>query len=103
MAFYKNDFLDQRRQQWLRAIDKVQLQAGGTWYTAELQTKEVAGTNVVLVAVCSALDDVACTITASRIIDTRGVVAAQQAENITKAVGQGAMIKIVLPIIEDET
>ena len=102
MAFYKNDFLDQRRRQWLQAIDKVQLKVGSTWYNAELQTKEIQGTSIVRIAVCSALDNVAGTIIASRIIDIRGVVAAEQAENITKASGQGAMIKIVLPVIEDE-
>ena len=65
MAFYKNDFLDQRRRQWLAAIDKVQLKVGSTWYNAELQTKEIQGTGIVLIAVCSALDNVAGTISAS--------------------------------------
>lgn len=102
MAFYKNDFLDQRRRQWLAAIDKVQLKAGDVWYTAELQTKEIQGTSIVLIAVCSALDGEAVTITGSRIIDMRGTVAAEQAENITKVAGQGAMVKIVLPVIEAE-
>lgn len=102
MAFYKSDFLDQRRRQWLNAIDRVQLKVGSTWYDAELQTKEIQGTSIVLIAVCSALESVAGTITASRILDIRGAIAAEQAENITKASGQGAMIKIVLPVIEDE-
>jgi hypothetical protein len=102
MAFYKSDFLDQRRRQWLNAIDRVQLKVGSTWYDAELQTKEIQGTSIVLIAVCSALESVAGTITASRILDIRGEIAAEQAENITKASGQGAMIKIVLPVIEDE-
>lgn len=97
---YQNDFLAQRRKQWARAIYKVQLYAGGTWYDAEIQTKEVSGDSVVIVAVCSNLDNVATTITASRILDTRNVVALSQSENITKASGQGVMIKFTLPIVE---
>jgi hypothetical protein len=97
---YQNDFLNERRKQWLRAISKVQLQAGGTWYTADIQTKEIQGTSVVIIAVCSALDNVATTITASRLVDTRNVVALQQSENIAKVSGQGVMIKFTLPIVE---
>jgi len=103
MSYYTEDFLSQRREQWLRAISQVQAQVDDTWYDGEIQTKEIDGTNIVIIAVFSSLDEVAGTISASRIIDNRGAVAAEQSENISKAVGQGAMIKIVLPIVEDET
>lgn len=103
MAYYKSSFLTGRREEWLRQLSQVQVKIGSTWYTGEIQTKELSGTDIVIVAVFSVLENVAGTIIASRIIDITGAVAAEQAENIAKVVGQGAMIKIVLPIIEDET
>ena len=44
----------------------------------------------------------ACTITSLRVIDIDGEVAAQKSDNITKAAGQGVLIKLDLPITEQE-
>ncbi len=100
MAFYSNNFLANRRAQWMRSIQSVQVQVGGTWHTGDIQKKAVEGDAIVIHAVFSSLHTVAATITRSRVLDVRGEVAAEQAENITKVAGQGAMIKLVLPVRE---
>ena len=46
------------------------------------------------------LDNSAVTISASRVIDSRGEVAAQQTRTISKVAGQGTMIKLTIPIYE---
>lgn len=46
------------------------------------------------------LDSIACTISASRLIDTYGEQAAYQQRTINKVAGQGTMIKITIPIYE---
>ena len=46
------------------------------------------------------LDSIACTINASRLIDTYGEQAAYQQRTINKVAGQGTMIKITIPIYE---
>jgi len=100
MAFYTSNFLANRRTQWLRSIQSVQAQVGGTWHTGDIQRKDIEGDTIIIHAVFSSLHTVAATITRSRVLDVRGEIAAEQAENITKVAGQGAMIKLVLPIRE---
>jgi hypothetical protein len=46
------------------------------------------------------LDSTACTITASRIIDSHGETAAYQQRKIEKVSGQGTMVKLTIPIYE---
>ena len=46
------------------------------------------------------LDDRAVTISASRVIDSRGEIAAYQTRSISKVAGQGTMIKLTIPIYE---
>ncbi|MDD3175792.1 MAG: hypothetical protein PHU51_04925 [Candidatus Nanoarchaeia archaeon] len=100
MAFYTTNFLANRRNQWMKSIQSIQVQVGSVWHTGDIQKKAVEGDSVVIHAVFSSLHTVAATITRSRVLDVRGEVAAEQAENITKVAGQGAMIRLVLPIRE---
>ena len=47
MAFFTDKFLNARREDLLRHIYRFQYQLnGGTWYTGEINSKEVVGTNV---------------------------------------------------------
>ena len=49
MAFFTDKFLNARREDLLRHIYRFQYQLnGGTWYTGEINSKEVVGTNVVV-------------------------------------------------------
>lgn len=62
--------------------------------------QKIEGENVVVMATFPTLDSIACTINASRLIDTYGEQAAYQQRTINKVAGQGTMIKITIPIYE---
>lgn len=99
--FY-DSYMEKIRQQWLRSIHSVEVQVGGKWYRGELNQKEIVSKNILtLTATFPELDSKECTITAYRIIDINGDVAASQNRTINKASGQGTMIKIEINIIED--
>jgi hypothetical protein len=49
------------------------------------------------------LDSVECTISASRLIDVRGEVAAYQQRVIEKVQRQGVLVKLTIPIYEVTT
>ena len=100
MAYFVNSYMSHRRQQWLRSIHAVEVQANGKWHRGEINQKDVDGDTLVIKATFPTLDSVACTITASQIIDVRGEVAAYQQRTIQKNSGQGTMIKITIPIYE---
>lgn len=100
MAYFFDKFMAGRRQHLLRTIHAVEVQANGTWYRGYINQKEVEGDTLVIKATFPALDSVACTITASQIIDVRGEVAAYQQRQIKKNSGQGTMIKITIPLYE---
>ena len=100
MAYFIDNFMAHRRQQWLRSIHAVEVQANGEWHRGDISRKELEGDTLVIMATFPTLDSVACTITASQIIDVLGEVAAYQQRTIKKNKGQGTMIKISIPIYE---
>ena len=100
MGYFNENYMQSRRQQWLRTIHAVEAQVGSEWHRGEINQKSIEGENLVLTVTFPALDSKTCTITASRIIDTRGEVAAYQQRAVKKASGQGTMIKITIPIRE---
>lgn len=100
MPYFYDTFMDHRRKQWLRSINAVEVQVGGTWHRGDFNKKEIEGDKLVIMASFPTLDSEACTITASRVIDVRGEIAAYQQRTITKKAGQGTLIRIVIPIYE---
>ena len=100
MGYFYESFLEYRRKQWLRSIHEVEVLANGAWHTGEITSKKVDGDSIVILATFPALDSVACTITASRLIDIRGEVAAYQQRSISKVSDQGTMLKLTIPIYE---
>ena len=58
------------------------------------------GDTLVILATFPTLDSVECTISASRLIDVRGEVAAYQQRLVEKVAGQGVMVKLTIPIYE---
>ena len=100
MAYFIGNFLSHRRQQWLRSIHAVEVQTNGKWHRGDINKKEIEGDTLVITATFPTLDSVACTITASRLIDVRGEQAAYQQRTIQKNSGQGTMIKLSIPIYE---
>jgi len=100
MPYFYDTFMGHRRNQWLRSIHAVEAQVSGTWHRGDINQKKIDGDTLVIMATFPTLDSVACTITASRIIDVRGEVAAYQQRVIEKVSGQGTMIKLTIPIYE---
>ena len=100
MAYFNSTFMDERRKQWLRSIHAVEVQVGSTWHTGTINQKQIEGDTLVIMATFPTLESVACTVSASRLIDVRGEVAAYQQRTISKNSGQGVMIKITIPIYE---
>lgn len=102
MAFYTDTFLDKRRKWWLKSIHRVEAKVGSVWYTGALQKKELENDKIVIHAVFPELTASACTITGLRVIDIDGEVAALKSESITTLAQQSVLIKIELPIKEQE-
>ena len=100
MPYFFDTFMNHRRKQWLRSIHAVEVQEGSTWHRGEINQNQIEGDTLVIIATFPTLDSVACTITASRIIDVRGELAAYQQRVIQKNAGQGTMIKLTIPIYE---
>ena len=98
--YFQNNFMKYRREQWLRSLVYVEVQAGGTWYRGTINKKAVEGDDLVITATFPNLDNSAVTITASRVIDSRGETGALQNRAISKVAGQGTLIKITIPIYE---
>lgn len=100
MAYFQSNFLNYRRQQWLRSLVYVEAQVGSTWYRGTINQKKIEGDTLVILTTFPQLDNSAVTISASRVIDIRGEIAAYQTRTIRKVAGQGTMIKITIPIYE---
>ena len=100
MAYFQSNYLNKRREDWMKSIHSVEVQVGSTWYKGTINSKKVENDAVVVMATFPQLDDVIATITASRLIDVRGELAAYQSKAIKKVAGQGTMIKIAIPIRE---
>lgn len=100
MLYFQNDFLNHRRKQWLRSLVYVEAQVDATWYRGTINQKKIDENKLVIMVTFPQLDDQAVTISASRVIDIRGEIAAYQTRTITKLAGQGTMIKITIPINE---
>lgn len=100
MAYFSDNFMSHRRQQWLRSIHAVEVQVGSSWHRGDINKKEINGDTLEIMATFPTLDSVAATITASRLVDVRGEQAAYQQRTIQKNAGQGTMIKITIPLYE---
>lgn len=100
MAYFQSNYLNKRREDWMKSIHSVEVQVGSTWYKGTINSKKIENDAVVVMATFPQLDDVSATITASRLIDVRGELAAYQSKTIKKAAAQGTMIKVAIPIRE---
>ena len=102
MAFYTTNFLNKRRKWWMKNLVGVQVYFGGSWYSGTIQKKTLSGDTITIHAVFTDITATAGTITSIRVIDIDGEVAATKSDSITKAAGQGVLIKLELPITEQE-
>lgn len=72
MAFFTDKFLNDRREELLRSVDRFQYQLnGGAWQTGTVNSKEIIGTNVVVFVNVPNFGQ-ADTITGVRVYDING-------------------------------
>ncbi len=100
MAFWKESFLADRRQQWLRSIYKFQYQVGGAWYDARINSKTVSGNAVVFMVSLPIVPKTTHTITGLRLWDITGKVCAEQAVSVKRTSSQGVLARFEFPIYE---
>lgn len=84
MAFFTDNFLNNRRTELLRAVTRFQYQLNkSTWVDGEINSKEIAGTAVV-VHVNAPSSDAKDTITGVRVYDNNGVLAGSQSVSLSR-------------------
>lgn len=98
MGFWKEDFMNDMRAEWLRRIHKFQYYAGSTWYDAVITEKKISGNT--LYVTTTTTDSEALTITKIRLLDTAGKVAGEISESITKLATQGVITVWEFPLYE---
>lgn len=98
MAFWKEEFLNKIRAEWLRRIYKFQYYADGQWYDAVITDKRVDGNT--LRVTTSTTDSADLTITKVRLLDTAGELAGEISENIKKSATQGVITVWEFPLYE---
>ena len=101
MAFWKETYLNDRRGEILRSIQRAQYQVnGGTWYNGEINSKEITGQNVVIfVSVPSS--GTADTITGVRVYDNNGRLAGEQTISLRRESVNAALIRFTFPLVEE--
>lgn len=98
MAFWKEEFMNKIRAEWLRRIYKFQYYADGQWYDAVITDKRVDGNT--LRVTTSTTDSADLTITKVRLLDTAGELAGEISENIKKSAAQGVITVWEFPLYE---
>ena len=92
------DFLNKRRQAWLRRITKAQYYTGGSWRDGAITLKEVSGTDIVVRF--EAADGGTTAITQFRLIDEDGTTAYTVNTNIQRSSSRrGALLEVRAPLI----
>lgn len=102
MAFFTDKFLNDRREELLRSVDRFQYQLnGGAWQTGTVNSKEITGTNVVVFVAVPSFGQ-ADTITGVRVYDINGALAGQQSINLKRTSLNTALLRFTFPLIETE-
>lgn len=100
MGFWKVDFLNDRRKQWLNSIHRFEYSVSGTWYSAKVNSKEIVGNKIVFIVSLPTIPKTAHTITGIRLFDVTGKVCAEQAVSVKRTATQGVLAKFEFPIYE---
>lgn len=102
MSFFTDNFLNNRREELKRSVKKFQYQLNGsTWYDGTINSKEIVGTNVVVMvdAPSSGTKD---TITGVRVFDMNNELAGQQAISLKRESINTGLLRFTFPLIEEE-
>ena len=102
MAFFKESFLNARREELLRSVCGFQYQLNGsTWKSGEINSKQILGTSVV-VFVNVPSSGSADTITGVRVYDNNDNLAGEQAISLQRSSANTALLRFTFPLIEAE-
>ena len=102
MAFFTDNFLNNRRAELLRAVTRFQYQLDkSTWVDGEINSKEIAGTAVV-VYVNAPSYGAKDTITGVRVYDNNGVLAGSQSVSLSRDSINAGLLRFTFPLIEVE-
>lgn len=99
MAFYTDAFLNKRRKKWIDSLTTFQYQEGGVWKTAQINSKTVEGTNLIIMALAPSTGS-SGTVTALRVYDWDGLLVGSATVSIGHTGVQNTLLKFVLPIKE---
>lgn len=100
MAFFTEEFLNERRADLLRSVERFQYQInGGDWADGEINSKSVVG-NAVVVFVNVPSSGAADTITGVRVYDSGGRLAGQQAVSVRRASVNAVLLRFMFPLVE---
>lgn len=100
MAFFTEDFLNARRADLLRSVQRFQYQINGdSWRDGEINSKSVVG-NAVMVFVNVPSSGAADTITGVRVYDNNDKLAGQQAVSVKRTSVNAALLRFVFPLTE---
>lgn len=100
MAFFTDTFLNNRREELLRSVERFQYQLNGkTWYDGSINSKEIDGTDVVVFVNVPSFGS-ADTITAVRVYDINGALAGQQTISLQRTSLNTALLRFTFPLIE---
>ena len=102
MAFWSNRFMNDRRESFLNSLYKFQYKSNETWHDAVINSKRIEGLAVVITISLPRTGGDKETITAIRIIDSKGNECANQPINVVRLASQGVLIKFEFPIYEKE-
>ena len=103
MAFFTDNFLNNRRAELLRSVKRFQYQRnGGTWYDGEINSKEIVGTDVVVFVNVPSFG-VADTITGVRVYDNNNALAGSQSISLVRDSLNTGLLRFTFPLIEQTT
>lgn len=99
MAFFTDTFLQNRRSELLRAVNRFQYRVNGAWQDGEINSKEIQGNNVI-VFVNAPSSGEADVITGVRVYDLNEALAGQQDISLTRKDVNSGLLKFTFPLIE---
>lgn len=102
MAFWTQEFMAKRRENWLNSLVKFEYQADGSWHEATINSKKINGTQLELVISLPRTSAGTQTITAIRVIDVSGKQCGYSTTSVKRAVNQDVLAKFEFPIYEKE-
>ena len=100
MAFFRESFLNNRREELMRSVDRFQYQLqDGVWRDGTINSKTIHGTDVVILVnvPSSGRDD---TIKGVRVYDRNGELAGQQAIELKRTSLNTALLRFTFPLVE---